>query len=932
MKKYFLLCVCVFSSLCVRSQEKSVSNINFTVIVFDIGLKESLPYATVSLENDKIKFVQSSNREGACTFRNIPFGDYTLSVTYIGFRKYTKQIKVYQSEKLSVYLKESSQNLSEVIVTAAESKGMTSASKIGQDAMKHLQPSSFADLLELLPGGASSDPQLTTPNAIRIREASIPDISRYSTMPRVSSNKYATSSLGTRFLVDNIPMNTDADMQYLYGAWDPKHTTRNFLNKGVDMRTIATDDIENVEIVRGIPSVEYADLTSGLIKINRKRNLTTLDARFKADMHSSLFYIGKGTDKLWKDFNLSSSISYLSAKADPRNIRETYNRLTVSIRGTKEWKYQGGKLFWNSNLDYTGSFDNEKVDPDLNYGNIDSYKSAYNNFSFSHSIEYERKKKSLFSGFDIDLSVSTTYEKTEVVKFMQLSSGKPYTDALTEGDHDGLYYPYSYIGEHRVEGNPIYAYLKIKGISNFKIAKTKHNAIWGITWDYSKNEGKGTIFDVNKPVFVGATTRPRPFYDVPAKNSVAYFFENTANVPVSSHVLSVMTGAVASSLIGLDKSYEMNRKFYVDPRINIKLSFAGWNIQKHPLRVQLTAGIGSHSKFPTMIQLSPDKVYADFVQLNYYHMNPDYRRVNIRTIIFQPNNRNLVPARNLKYEFRADMQYNHYDASITYFRENMKNGFRPASELMTYSYKRYETEQLDHANMTDKPDIHTLPYKEEKHQGFIANTTNGSQTLKEGIEWMISTPRYPSIYTRFTFSGAWFKTTYRNSMSLYYKPLVIMDQKELPYVGIYKDEDGLITDMLNSDVRADTYLPDLGMNVSLSFQSNWFASSQESPKSLYPDSYVDLSEITHPYTEASKTDKYLQWLKRNYTDSQFEKYTVPFLMNVNLKATKSIFNEKIRIALFVNRIFDYSPDFVRKGYTIRRNQTPYFGMELNFKL
>ncbi len=31
------------------------------------------------------------------------------------------------------------------------------------------------------------------------------------------------------------------------------------------MRSISTDDIESVEVVRGIPSAEYGNLTSGMI-------------------------------------------------------------------------------------------------------------------------------------------------------------------------------------------------------------------------------------------------------------------------------------------------------------------------------------------------------------------------------------------------------------------------------------------------------------------------------------------------------------------------------------------------------------------------------------------------------------------------------------------------------------------------------------------
>ncbi|WP_289466143.1 TonB-dependent receptor plug domain-containing protein, partial [Klebsiella pneumoniae] len=39
---------------------------------------------------------------------------------------------------------------------------------------------------------------------------------------------------------------------------------------GADVRSISTENIESVEIIRGIPSVEYGDLTSGAVIINSK--------------------------------------------------------------------------------------------------------------------------------------------------------------------------------------------------------------------------------------------------------------------------------------------------------------------------------------------------------------------------------------------------------------------------------------------------------------------------------------------------------------------------------------------------------------------------------------------------------------------------------------------------------------------------------------
>lgn len=49
---------------------------------------------------------------------------------------------------------------------------------------------------------------------------------------------------------------------------------RTALNRGTDMRTIATDNIESVEVVRGIPSAEYGNLSSGMVTIHRKHGAT----------------------------------------------------------------------------------------------------------------------------------------------------------------------------------------------------------------------------------------------------------------------------------------------------------------------------------------------------------------------------------------------------------------------------------------------------------------------------------------------------------------------------------------------------------------------------------------------------------------------------------------------------------------------------------
>jgi hypothetical protein len=67
--------------------------------------------------------------------------------------------------------------------------------------MQHLQPSSFADLMELLPVGLSRDPNLSVSNRIVLRENTS------------GPSSYNTTSLGIQFMIDDNVWNTNSNMQ-----------------------------------------------------------------------------------------------------------------------------------------------------------------------------------------------------------------------------------------------------------------------------------------------------------------------------------------------------------------------------------------------------------------------------------------------------------------------------------------------------------------------------------------------------------------------------------------------------------------------------------------------------------------------------------------------------------------------------------------------
>lgn len=814
-------------------------------------------------------------------------------------------------------------SIKEVVVTAQESRGLTSSSKIARHAMEHLQPSSFADLLELLPGGMAKDPSLSTPNTIRIREAT----------PITNSN-YATSSLGTKFVIDGAPISTNANMQYLAGALDNTSNSRDFTNKGVDMRTISTDDIESVEIVRGIPSVEYGDLTSGLVKIRRRRGGTGLSARFKADMDTKLFYVAK--DFEWGNgmTTLNLSADYLDNKADPRNLLETYTRFSLSARLGKTWLTDNDKFVMGLNFDYGGSFDGDRVDPDINYGGVDKYKQSYNRFALSTQIDYtNRRQGAWLHAASAVASLSYEKDKTERTRLVQLDRETPAATSTTDGEYYAtIIYPYKYTATQFVDGQPLSAYLKLNADMRLPFGGVYNNMRMGADWLMDKNYGDGQVFDALHPLSPGTAARMRKYSAVPAEHNLSAYAEERLSFNLGRHRIDVQAGLRTSTLLNLERQYQMHGRVYADPRINIGWTLPTFTIAHRPLTVQIGGGYGEHTKMPTMDYLYPANIYMDLVEMNYWHEKRDYRAIYLKTYVVDPTNYDLKAARNKKWELRTDLSYHGNRLSVTYFEEDMRSGFRMQTIYAPYTYNKYNTSAIDANALAACPDVSQLSYETISTLMGITKTTNGSRTKKQGVEYTLQTRRFPKINTRLTITGAWFKTTYRNSQALMVRPSKYIGSSEYKYVGIYQDEEGYIREQLNTNFTFDTDVPKLKLGFSISAQCMWQTAAQRMSLDNNPSQYMDEYGTIHDFTDADAADGYLQYMVRTYSDALYQRQTVPFAMNLNLKATKKLLNDKLMVALFVNKLLDAHPDYVRNNYTIRRYVTPYFGLEMNVRL
>lgn len=896
--------------------------------IIDAATSEAIPYATMTITGtDGKKHTTVSDISGYFNIDGLTGNRYTVSVSYLGYSTTTFSYSNTDNRGagITIKMKQDSRMLNEVVVTAHESQGITTSSVIDRKAIEHLQPSSFTDLLSLLPGGSTQLPDLTNSNSIRLRQAG------------TGGSNYDVSSMGTVFVTDGIPINSNADMQMVKqassnAAGDPD-AGRNHTTSGVDMRSIPTDNIESVEVIRGIAPVEYGDLTSGVVLIKRKLKATPFEARFKADSYSKLVYAGKGMQ--FGSFIMNLGLDFLDAKADPRNPMTNYKRLTASARLQDSWSIGDMRLRWRSNYDYTGSFDDEKHDPEILKQKDDNYKSSYNRFGMTHSLLLSPGKESALKSLSLDIALAYEWSKIEQQKSISLSRDMAASTSLEEGEHDGLYLPYHYISNVTVDGKPLNLFAKMKGVFAMTTGRMGHNINAGAEWKMDKNYGRGQQYDPARPISPGTPYRPRIYSHIPAMHQLSFYAQDNITLPFGGNLLSAQIGVRGSSLANLSSRYKMSGKVYIDPRLNLQWRFPETDIAGKPMTIDVNGGWGRQTKYPTLLQIYPDRIYTDLIELNYYNLTPEYKRLYLHTYIDDPTNYSLQPARNDKWELRLGMQYDGNSLSITYFHERMNDGFRSSSQVRPYSYRDYEENAINGNTLTAKPSLENLPYSDKKILGIYSMTTNGSRMIKEGIEWQMATKRIEAIMTRLTVNGAWFKTTYTNSEPMFSRnSTAVIEGTPVNnlYIGFYDNRTGSVREQFNTNFMADTYIPRLNLSFSITAECMWYTSSQSIRSNGVPLKYMDYNGNIHEFTDECKSDTYLQWLVNKYNDSAWLKQKVPFYMFLNLKVTKD-FGKWMKIALFINRMIDYMPDYTtNSGLKVRRTSKPYFGMELNFSI
>lgn len=859
----------------------------------------------------------STDLEGKFRFTGTKGTEYTLNVSYLNHVDKEVKVKAGSPEPLVIVLEEQSYELAEVVVMADYKKNQGSTAVINQQALEHIQPTSVADVLSLIPGGLFRESSATGFNRISLRQSGSDD----------------NTSLGMAVVMDGIPQDNDGFRASISGLSTDEYSDRLGMNRGIDLKTLSTDHIRKIEIVKGISSAKLGNLSSGVIQTTSKIGITPAQLRMKVDPLTKLIYLGKGFRISPKMGYLHTGIDYTSVYDDRRDPMSKYSRLTGQVTYNNSVDVGDKTLFLFFKLSEVYTLNQAKED-ELTQDYNESFRNKYSRTGASFKAQmYDLGK--IVDNVEFIASADYTYDLIDRNRLVQTGTPLPSPLATEEGESEGIYLPSTYYSPFQIENKPLSLLTQLNAESLFETRSFRHKVIYGLSWKRTKNYGEGVMVDMTRPPYPGNNeyVRPVPNRSIPALSVGAAYAEEQLKHSNRWFDFELNAGVRFTQMFNLDTKYTELRKLQVEPRINAALSFNIDLAGGKSLRNMFRFGFGQENKLPTLDYIYPDRVYKDMIVLNAYTKQDDpFNHLITYTKIYDVTNNSLRPNRNTKYEAGWDVEYEGYSLSLTFFKEHSDRGFESVAEYSPVRYTRY-VDPIDGQPIVgrrpEKEDYVADPYATFVDMDIVRNSM---KVEKKGLEYLLRFPKIIPLSTTVEINGAYYDTRYSSGAPLQYHPAFRDDDRPQPYVGIYRRQDITRQRIFNTNLWFNTNIPRYKMIFTTFFQFIWLNEEMRINGDEYPSAYFDTDGRMHTVDDRilqSIKDGHTVWRHYHIYKEDFSE-TLPVSLTVNFKVTKE-FSRMIRASFFVNNILDINPLYKnRYNQNVRVWQKSFFGAEMTF--
>ncbi|MDR0713891.1 MAG: TonB-dependent receptor [Bacteroidales bacterium] len=889
--------------------------------IIEYGTQETpMEHAMVTLLPANVYTLSDSKGEFA--FHKVDTGKITIRIQFIGMESIDSTVYVVsgQSNRFMFRMKSADFRLEEVTVVATQSKaGASTASHISRQAIDHLQASTLSDLMQLLPGVVISNPNLNSANTVSIRGTD------------------ANNSLGTAIIVDGVQISNNANLQAFAATMNGSTGSLNGdAAAGVDTRTISLDNIESVEVIRGIPSAEYGDLTSGAVIIKSRAGKDPLKIKFKTNPDLYQGSVSKGlllNDRLG---SLNLSGDYLYTVKEPTEAYAFYQRLVTKALWTASFKKM---LYTTTSFDLTFGKDTRNSNPNDNA--IDLREGARElGVAFSNNSHLNINKGWLKS---VEWVLAGRYgDKHSWTHEMLFNATGLYSTAMTDGsvvsNHPGqqaydiagneitrlagaekawaTILPNEYYSDWDVYGKEINVNARLKVNFNKRWGNINNRIIAGADFKTDGNVGKGKVYDERNPplrAFENRAYRNRAYSDIPFIYQLGLFAEDRYLHSFGERNLNISAGV---------RFDYMNQKSVMAPRLNASFDIL-------PETLTLRGGYGLTAKMPTLIYLYPENAYFD------YRLTPTVDPEELllcETRIFSAENPNLAIAVNRKSEIGLDVKIpGKYRLSLTAYNELRRNDYSFSNTLNTIRLIAYRQYSLDNGAATGKALKLDNTYNVF---AIYSEPGNSAYSHNRGMEFELDLGRFDAIRTSFYLNGAWERRTSKNQDYSFSTATKAGDPER--HIGVYqKGRLSAESERLLTTVRITHNIPAIGFVVTLTAQNQWLNNTWTVYGNDMFEKYISYRDgKVYDFDPAKKDDPEFSYLFPGINSNRdlVEKNIPTLFFNLNL--SKEI-SDYFTASFFANNLFNSRPLYestVTPGTFRELGSGIFFGFDLKVSI
>ena len=892
-----------------------------------------VPGAVVRLDENYLWAV--TDADGQFSLNNVQKGNFTLEVSCLGYVTESRELSVRRDlDGIVLRLKQSTLALKEVVVTAETAKDeINTTQTIGRTALDHLQMNSMGGITALLPGGKTLNPDLTQESTLSLRSG---------------GSTVGNAAFATAVEINGVRMGDNASFGEM---------------SGIGTRSLSVENIESVEVITGVPSAEYGDLGSGMVKVHTKRGRTPLSIVTSVNPRTYEVSVSKGFELGGGVVNLGAEWANATKKLTSPYTSYTRRGITLDYTRTfhKVLRLEAGL---NGNL---GGM-NSQSDPDA-FSN--EYTKEHDNLLTPHFKLVWLLNRSWITNLTLEGSIYYHDRLSHVHAYHSTAAQMPAVHATESGYWMADILPTTYYSDAVTDSKELdyAASLKYHWLHHWGSVKNLLKA--GVQWKADGNVGRGEYYE--DPSLAANGYRPRPYSDYPYMHTLSGYVEDKITIPFGKNSsLDLMAGLRLESAFISGTSYD--KLNILSPRLNAK-----WTVNKN---LAVRGGWGVAGKLPSFYILFPRAEYKDILSLGYSWADGSSYVYYTRpySMVYNPE---LRWQRNYNAELGVDASFLGMKTSVVGYYNKTRDPYEMGTVYEPFSYNITEKpagfaligepetlvdNQTGEVYFRDVDGLYVPGTVKVTDRSFAASRRqeNGADIHRYGAELTVDFPEIKPIHTTLRLDAAWNHTEYTSDITSYlYRDgwsHTSLPNRSYQYVGIYKGGtsvyDGRRTDNVDANLTAITHIPHAALVITLRLEAALLRNSLYTSTRAYtvdagsntptggniydgnsytavdPLAFMDLDGNIHAWTAASAADPDLQRLiLRSGNIYTFAPDGYDPYFSANLSVTKEI-GSHVSLSFFANN-FTNSRRFVTSYATgVSAIFTPnfYYGLTCRIKL